>query len=422
MIKLKSFTSLAILGMLSGGISNTLQAQITGSNSQLDGRQNTITTAVPFLMITPEARGGGMGDVGVALPNDPFALHWNVAKLPFNERKGGVGLSYTPWLRSLVPDISLAYMSGYGKINERSAIAGSLRFFSLGSIQFTDQFGTSLGNYNPSELAVDLGYASKLSEHFSLGIAFRYVRSDLAGAFNQSQAGVQAGNAFAGDIAAYYNNKTRIKYEGNRYNLNYGFGVAITNIGSKISYTSQQFQNFIPINLRIGGYGQIEIDKYNTIALAVDFNKLLVPTNPRYLKKTNGFDSIGSNGRPIVGEGMDSDVPIIQGMIQSFYDAPGGFREEMREINISTGVEYWYDKQFALRTGFFYENPFKGNRKFLTFGAGFRFNVFGIDLSYLVPIETRNPLERTLRFSLLFDIDAFASQNKDNNNNPLPEN
>lgn len=420
MIKLKPLTFLMLAGTLASSINNDIKAQIT--TSQLDGRQNTITTAVPFLMITPEARGGAMGDVGAALPNDAFALHWNVAKLPFNERKGGVGLSYTPWLRSLVPDISMAYMSGYGKINERSAIAGSLRYFSLGQIQFTDQFGQSMGNYNPSELAVDLGYASKLSENFSLGIAFRYIRSDLAGAFNQSQAAVQAGNAFAGDIAAYYNNKTRIKYEGNRYNLNYGFGLAITNIGSKISYTSQQFQNFIPINLRLGGYGQIEIDKYNTIALAVDVNKLLVPTSPRYFKSVNGFDSI-ANGRGVIAEGKDPDVPIIQGMIQSFYDAPGGFREEMREINISTGVEYWYDKQFALRTGFFYENPFKGNRKFLTFGAGFRFNVFGIDLSYLVPIETRNPLERTLRFSLLFDIDAFASQNKNNNNNnPLPEN
>lgn len=415
MIKLKSLSSFAIISLLSSGIAYKASAQITGTNSQLDGRQNTITTAVPFLMITPEARGGAMGDAGVATPNDAFALHWNVAKLPFNERKGGVGLSYTPWLRNLVPDISLAYMSGYGKINERSAIAGSLRFFSLGQIQFTDQFGQSTGNYNPSELAVDLGYASKLSDNFSLGIAFRYIRSDLAGAFNQSQSPVNAGNAYAGDIAAYYNNKTKIKYEGNRYNLNYGFGAAITNIGSKISYTSQQFQNFIPINLRIGGYGQIEIDKYNTIALAVDFNKLLVPTSPRYLKKADGvYDSIGSNGRAIISEGMDPDVPIIQGMIQSFYDAPGGFKEEMREINISTGIEYWYDKQFALRSGFFYENPFKGNRKFLTFGAGFRFNVFGLDLSYLVPIETRNPLENTLRFSLLFDIDAFASQNKEN--------
>jgi hypothetical protein len=186
-------------------------AQITGTNSQLDGRQNTITTAVPFLMITPEARGGGMGDVGCALPNDANAMHWNVSKIPFNDKQGAISLSYTPWLRSLVPDISLAYLTGYAKINEKSAIAGSLRYFSLGTINFTDQFGNSTGNYNPNELAVDVGYASKLSDHYSVGIAFRYIRSDLAGAFNQGQSPVQAGNAFAGDITTYYTNKTKIK-------------------------------------------------------------------------------------------------------------------------------------------------------------------------------------------------------------------
>lgn len=409
-----------MLGVLSTQFTSKTQAQIAGSNSQLDGR-NTITTAVPFLMITPEARGGGMGDVGVALPNDPNAMHWNISKIPFNEKKGAVSLSYTPWLRSLVPDISLAYMSGYAKINDRSAVAASLRYFSLGQIQFTDQFGNSTGNYNPNELAVDLGYASKLSDHFSLGIAFRYIRSDLAGAFNQSSSPVQAGNAFAGDMTAYYTNKTKLKLEGKRYNLNYSFGGAITNIGSKISYTSQQYQNFIPINLRIGGYGQLEIDKYNTIALALDFNKLLVPTNPVYAKTVAGYDSITPAGQRIIVSGMNPDVPPIQGMIQSFYDAPGGLQEELREINISTGLEYWYDKQFALRAGFFHESPFKGNRKFMTFGAGFRFNVFGVDLSYLIPIENRNPLEKTLRFTLIFDLDAFATQNKEEDKAPVTE-
>ncbi|OYU97139.1 MAG: hypothetical protein CFE21_02275 [Bacteroidetes bacterium B1(2017)] len=416
----KSFLSMMMLGVLSTQFTSKTQAQIAGSNSQLDGR-NTITTAVPFLMITPEARGGGMGDVGVALPNDPNAMHWNISKIPFNEKKGAVSLSYTPWLRSLVPDISLAYMSGYAKINDRSAVAASLRYFSLGQIQFTDQFGNSTGNYNPNELAVDLGYASKLSDHFSLGIAFRYIRSDLAGAFNQSSSPVQAGNAFAGDMTAYYTNKTKLKLEGKRYNLNYSFGGAITNIGSKISYTSQQYQNFIPINLRIGGYGQLEIDKYNTIALALDFNKLLVPTNPVYAKTVAGYDSITPAGQRIIVSGMNPDVPPIQGMIQSFYDAPGGLQEELREINISTGLEYWYDKQFALRAGFFHESPFKGNRKFMTFGAGFRFNVFGVDLSYLIPIENRNPLEKTLRFTLIFDLDAFATQNKEEDKAPVTE-
>jgi len=416
MIKNRSLSSLFIFSLI-GALFNQTNAQIAGSNSQLDGRQNTITTAVPFLMITPEARGGAMGDAGVATPNDANAMHWNLSKIVFNEKKGAVSLSYTPWLRSLVPDISLAYMSAYGKINERSAISGSLRFFSLGNIQFTDQFGNSTGTYNPNELAVDFGYASRLSEHFSLGIAFRYIRSDLAGAFNQTQSPVRAGNSYAGDITAYYTNKTKIKLEGKKYNLNYSFGGAITNIGSKISYTSQQYENFIPINMRVGSYAMIEIDKYNTIGVALDFNKLMVPSNPVYARDSSGIIII-KDGRPVISDGADPDVPIIQGMIQSFYDAPNGLREELQEITISTGLEYWYDKQFALRAGYFRESEFKGNRKFLTFGAGFRFNVFGLDLSYLVPIETRNPLERTLRFTLIFDFDAFTSQEKEASTSP----
>ena len=330
MRKNRSLGSLFIIGLLASSLTHDVKAQIAGSNSQLDGRQNTITTAVPFLMITPEARGGGMGDVGVATPNDANAMHWNLSKVVFNEKAGAVSLSYTPWLRSLVPDISLAYMTGYAKVGDRSAVSGSLRYFSLGQIQFTDQFGNSTGNYNPNELAVDLGYASKLSEHFSLGIAFRYIRSDLAGAFNQGQTPVRAGNAFAGDITSYYTNKGKIKIEGKKYNLNYGIGAALTNIGSKISYTSQQFQNFIPINLRVGGYTQIELDKYNTIALALDFNKLCVPSNPIYARDSTGVVII-ENGKPKIDEGYDPDVPLIQGMIQSFYDAPGGFKEELNE-------------------------------------------------------------------------------------------
>ncbi|MDP1727185.1 MAG: type IX secretion system outer membrane channel protein PorV [Bacteroidota bacterium] len=410
----KSIEKVGITCLMIGGIVLNSQAQggIKNSGVGLDGRRNTITTAVPFLMITPEARGGGMGDVGVATPNDANALHWNMAKYPFNDRKGSVSLSYTPWLRNLVPDISLGYLTGYYKINDRSAAAGSLRYFSLGQIQFTDMYGNSTGNYVPNELAMDIGYASKLSEHFSLGIAFRYIRSDLAGGFNQSQTPVKPGNAFSGDITSYYSNKTKIRMEGKKYNINYAFGAAITNIGSKISYTSKQFENFIPINLRIGAYGQFEIDKFNTIALTVDLNKLLVPTSPIY--KTDSFGTIViENGKPAIANGKDPDVPVIQGMLQSFTDAPGGWKEEMHEINISTGLEYWYDKQFALRAGYFYEHPTKGNRKYLTFGAGFRFNVFGLDVSYLIPFEQRNPLERTLRFSLMFDLDAFASQNKE---------
>lgn len=409
----KSILALSLVTVFSGVIT-PLAAQVTvgGSKTGLDGRQNTITTAVPFLMITPDSRAGGMGDVGAATPNDPNALHWNMAKFPFNDRPGAVTLNYTPWLKQLVPDINLGYLSVYGKINEQSVVAGSLRYFSLGQINFTDQFGNSTGNYTPNELALDLGYASKLSKNFSLGIAFRYIRSDLAGGFNQSQTPVGAGNSFAGDITAYYQNKTKVKYEDKSYRLNYGFGAAITNIGAKISYTSQQYENFIPINLRLGTYGQIEIDQYNTIALAADITKLLVPTNPVYQTDSAGRVVL-SGGQPVILEGMDPNVPVIQGMLQSFYDAPGGFKEELREINYSIGMEYWYDKQFAIRAGYFHESPTKGNRNYLTFGTGFKFSVFGLDLSYLVALKQNHPLNNTLRFSFLFDFDAFASQKEE---------
>ncbi|MFN4083669.1 MAG: type IX secretion system outer membrane channel protein PorV [Bacteroidia bacterium] len=390
---------------------NQIKAQVTVRGTGLDGKQNAITTAVPFLLISPDARAASLGDAGAALPNDVNAIHWNIAKSSFNDRKGAISISYTPWLRQLVPDINLSYLTGYYQYDNRSTFSGSLRYFSLGQINFTDNFGNSTGNYTPNELALDFGYSNKLSEHFALGIAFRYIRSDLAGGFNQTQTPVKAGNAFAGDIGMYYKNNGRLRYEGKKYNLDYGIGAAITNIGSKISYTSQQFQNFIPVNLRLGTYANVEIDQYNSIALMVDFNKLLVPSNPQYVLNARGFDSISpATGQRIIQKGYNPDVPVVQGMLQSFYDAPRGFKEELEEINISGGLEYWYDKQFALRGGYFYEHPNKGNRKFFTMGVGIRFNVFGLDVSYLQPIAQRHPLERTLRFTLTFDLDAFASQ------------
>lgn len=380
--------------------------------------QRAITTAVPFLMITPDARSGAMGDVGVALPNDLNAVHWNVAKLPFNEKKGAVALSYTPWLRALVPDVSLSYLSAYGKINDRSAIGGSLRYFSLGEIQFTDNAGNSLGNFTPNEFAGDLGYAQKLSDNFSVGIAFRFIYSNLAGGFNQSQNPINPGIGYSGDITCYYRNDTRYK----KYKVNYGWGLAATNIGSKITYTSSQLANFIPMNLRLGGYGQIEIDKYNTLALLVDLNKLLVPTNPIYATDANGKIVYDSEGKPVIEKGKDPNVPIIQGLFQSFYDAPGGASEELTEINISTGMEYWYDKQFALRAGYFHENKNKGNRQYITFGAGIKYNVFGLDCAYLVSFGQRNPLDNTLRFTLSFDFDAFKSQKGNDGGTDAPAN
>ncbi|MCU0422087.1 MAG: type IX secretion system outer membrane channel protein PorV [Bacteroidia bacterium] len=376
---------------------------------QLDGRQNTITTSVPFLMITPNARAGAMGDVGAATPNDPNAIHWNAAKMVFNEKNGTVALSYTPWLRALVPDVSISYLSIMGKLNDRSSIGGSLRYFSLGDIQFTDNFGGNMGKATPSEWAADLAYAQRLSDNFSLGLAFRFIYSNLAGGAQLSQSTIQAGTAYSADLTAYYKNKTKI--EG--YKINYGLGAAITNIGSKITYTTDQFRNFIPINMRIGGYGQIEIDKYNSLALMLDFNKLLVPTPPRYKRNENGQIEFDANGEPVIESGKKTNVPVIQGMLQSFTDAPGGLSEELREINISTGLEYWYDKQFALRGGYFYEHPTKGNRKYATFGIGIRYTVFTIDAAYLVSFGQRNPLDNTWRFTLGLDFDALRSGSND---------
>jgi Type IX secretion system protein PorV len=383
-------------------------------NSSINS-QRAITTAVPFLMISPDARTGALGDCGVALPDDLNANHWNAAKLPFNEKQGAVSVSYTPWLRTLVPDVSLSYLSAYGKINDRSAVAGSLTYFSLGEIQFTDQTGGSLGNFTPNEFAGDVAYAQKLSDYFSVGVAFRFIYSNLAGGFNQSTNPITPGKSYAGDITCYYKNDKMIQ----NYKVNYGWGAAITNIGSKITYTTSQYANFIPINLRIGGYGQVEIDKYNAIAFMVDLNKLLVPTNPIYTLDSNGRQVTGPNGKPLIQSGLDPNVPVIQGMLQSTYDAPGGFSEKMQEITISTGMEYWYDKQFALRAGYFYENPTKGNRQFLTMGMGVKYNVFGLDASYLISFGQHNPLENTLRFTLTFDFDAFKTQNKteEKNNN-----
>ena len=385
------------------------QKQLT--TSQLDGRQNTITTAVPFLMITPDARSGALGDAGVALPDDINAIHWNSSKMVFSEKSGAVAMSYTPWLRALVPDVSLSYLTAYGKINDKSSIGGSLRYFSLGEIQFTDINAVQIGTYNPSELALDGAYARKLSNEFSLGIALRYIYSNLAGGTNTAN-NIRAGQSFGGDVTGYYHDKTR--YKG--YKVNYAFGFAVTNIGSKINYTySTSTANFIPTNLRVGGYGQVEIDKYNTIAFTMDFNKLLVPTPPVYYKNIKGQDSTDSDNNKVIFAGQSNNVPPIQGIFQSFSDAPGGWREELKEINISSGVEYWYDKQFALRAGYFHEPQTKGNRQYITMGAGIRYNVFSLDFAYLFSFQQRNPLDNTLRFTLAFDFAAFSKQNEENN-------
>lgn len=386
------------------------KAQVT-STQQLSGSINPITTSVPFLLITPDSRAGGMGEVGAATQPDVNSIHFNGSKLAFSDKTMGFGISYTPWLRQLVPDISLSYISGYRKINKNSVIGGSVRYFSLGNITFTDILGNTTGQFRPNEFAIDLAFSQKLSETFAVGIAFRYINSNLTGGVSLSNGQpTRAGQTVAADISMYYRTKKGFEVAGKKSAVT--VGLALTNLGGKISYTT--VKNFIPMNMRLGAGLKMDIDDFNSFGFYVDVNKLLVPTPPIYLHTATGSDSINPvTGSKIIVSGKNPDVPVAQGMFQSFGDAPGGFSEEMKEINVSGGLEYWYAKQFAVRAGYFYENKMKGGRQFFTLGLGVRYSVFGLDLAYLVPTTLRNPLQNTLRFTLTFDFDAFKSQNKE---------
>ena len=379
----------------------TAQSQ---SNSDYVGRDlNTITTAVPFLLIAPDARAGAMGDAGVASTPDANSMHWNPAKYAFIDNKMGFSVSYSPWLRALVNDINLAYVSGYYRIDDRQVIGASLLYFSLGDITFTNVEGGRIGDYKPSEFSIDATYSRKLSEKLSGAISARYINSNLTQGQYVGGVATHPGNSIAADVAVYWQDDIVLGNMDGKF----AWGVNISNIGSKISYSDNEIKEFIPTNLRIGPSLTLELDDYNTLSFMLDINKLLVPTPPIYdIDSTTGLP-VYKNGKPVILEGKDPDVSVISGMIQSFYDAPGGFSEEMREFSFSLGAEYWYDKQFALRGGFFYEDKSKGNRKYFTLGAGLRYNVFGLDFAYLIPLEQHNPLENTLRFSLLFNFDAF---------------
>lgn len=374
-------------------ISESVMAQATTSGA------NTITTAVPFLTITPDSRAGGMGDAGVGLTPDVNSQHWNPAKYVFMESDMGVGLSYSPWLRNLVDDINLAYLAGYKKIDDVSAISTSLRYFSLGDIIFTSEYGEIQGQQSPNEFAVDLGYSRLLSEIFSGSVALRYIRSDLTGGQMVNGVETKAGNSFAADVSFYWFKEFRANRKDNIFSA----GINVQNIGSKISYTDGETKDFIPTNLMLGTAYTTNLDDYNSFTFSFEANKLLVPTPPA---DSTQYDPDGV----ILPAGINSDIGPIEGMVVSFYDAPGGFQEEMQEINLALGVEYWYNKQFSIRAGYFYEHENKGNRKYFTAGAGLKLNVFALDFSYLLPTQRNHPLENTLRFTLSFDIDAFGNQ------------
>lgn len=383
-MKTKLLVVSVILSMLS---SSFVRAQDTDE-------LNAIQYVVPFLLIAPDSRAGAMGDAGVATSADIYSMHWNPAKYAFIDGDGGMGISYSPWLRTLVPDINIAYLAGYYRIDDKQVISSSLLYSSLGDIPFTDDWGNVERNFRPNEFGLDAAYSRKLGDNISGSIAFRFIYSNLTGGFPAGGTETKPGTSIASDISFYYLNDISISSK----DAMISFGSNISNIGAKISYTDENDPDFIPMNLRLGSALNIELDRYNEIGIAVDFNKLLVPTPPEYDEMT---------GEIIAGKDPNVAVPVA--IFQSFYDAPGGIREELNEISYSFGLEYWYNSQFAIRGGYFHEHASKGNRKYFTAGAGFRMNVFSLDFSYLMPLVNNHPLARTLRFSLSFDFDAFRN-------------
>ncbi len=373
----------------------TLVTILFGNNIKLFAQEGSVsgsrvvTTGVPFLTIAPDSRAGAMGDAGVATTPDISSQHWNPAKYAFMKSNSGVGLSYTPWLRSLIGDMNIAFLSGYTHLDDRQTISAGLTYFDLGSVQYYDENGGELELVSPNEFAFDGAYSLKLSDNMSGSVAMRYIRSDLFSGTEE----YYPGNSFAADISFFYTKDFRS--QGKQNNMSYG--VNISNIGRKISYTEGTIEDFIPTNLRIGGAYTTEIDQYNKVMFTVDFNKLLVVA-PEY-------------GDANIGQG-NQDIGPIEGMFKSFSDAEGGFSEELQEVTVGLGAEYWYSNQFAIRTGYFHEAETKGDRKFITFGAGLKMNVFTLDFSYIYTLARQSPLENTLRFTIGFDLDDFRNQSR----------
>lgn len=381
------FSLVAVCSKLFGQVAELGTQETNGSE------RNNIVTAVPFLLIVPDARLGGMGDAGVAVQPDANAMGVNPSKLAFLDKKYGISVSYSPWLKSLIPDVSLTYLSGFYKPDEKTTLGAALRYFNLGEIQLTDINQQDLGVYSPNELAFDITYARRMSESFSLGTSLRYIYSNLtSGQFSSGQQ-TKAGTAVAVDVSAYFKKPTI--FLGSDAILSAGLN--ISNIGTKVSYTNSGDGSFLPTNLKIGGASTFLIDDYNQFTFALDLNKLLVPTQPVY----------DVNGKIIAGRDPNRSVPA--GIFGSFSDAPGGFSEEIKEVNIAAGMEYWYNQQFAFRAGYFYESPQKGNRRYATLGAGLKYNVFNIDIAYLLANAQKSPLANTLRFSLLFNFGAAGN-------------
>jgi hypothetical protein len=361
---------------------------------------NIVTVSVPSLTIAPDARGGGMGDVGAATEPDMISQYWNPAKYAFAYSKAGISLSYTPWLRKLVEDIDLVYLSGFYKLGEsdRYAIGGSLRYFSLGSVALTMGENDPVITVNPYEMAVDAGYSMKFTETFSGSVVFRFIYSDM-GTDIGGTSDLQPGSAFAADVAGYYHNYLML---GNSECL-LGLGFNISNIGSKISYDGGNTSYFIPTNLRLGASLLFPMDDYNTLSISMDANKYLVPTPPLL---PQGAENSGKRQELL---NKYRETSPIAGIFQSFSDAPGGAKEEFQEISWSLGAEYAYDNKFFVRGGYYYENPRKGNRQYFSAGVGFRLRAFQLDAAYLISTVPSNPLDQTIRIALTFDMDGLKN-------------
>ena len=394
-MKLKIILTISVVGFLAlKGLGQVNPcnpgAGIIGQNDE----RRVITTAVPFLRITPDSRSGALGDAGIALSPDANAAFWNPGKVAFNTSEYGGAISYTPWLAQIIDDMFLAHVSGFYKFSRNQAISASLTYFDLGEIFLTDNAGESLGTQDPREFAFNVTYSRRLSEYIGLGLTLKYIRSNLLGnSFSISNpAGSQdfnAANSVAVDLGFHFTKDILLSGK----NSNISAGLTLTNIGRKITYSTDSDEDFIPGNLKLGTAFKTDIDPYNSITFALDFNKLLVPTRPE-----------------------DNDKNLLSGTFGSFGDAPGGFSEELQEISISSGIEYWYREIFALRTGYFWEHENKGNRQYFTIGTGFKYQVFGIDFSYLVATSQNNALANTLRFTLHFtpEFDGDSESNSSN--------
>ena len=382
---------------------------IEGDHNYLGQELNTITTAVPFLQVAPDSRAGAMGDMGVATSADANSQHHNPSKYVFSKNKFGFSISYSPWLRKLVNDINLLYLGTYWKITDYDALSFSLRYFSLGDIQFTDINGQSMGSQKPNEFAIDLGYSRKLIDQLSIAITPRFIYSNLtAGQYVEGQE-TNAGLAGAADVSMFYQQDFALGKSNMNSTLRAGFN--ISNIGNKISYSSGTLRrDFLPTNLKLGVSYAVDFNEHHTLMAGVEVNKLLVPTPPEYAVDSNGRIQYDAAMNPIIAHGKNPDVSVAQGIFQSFADAPGGAAEEFREVNWSVGLEYSYRNLLFVRAGYFFEHPTKGNRQFITVGAGIHYSIFGLDMAYLFTVDQHHPLENTLRFTLTFD---FASFKKD---------